>query len=230
MNKEKKMEQYYKAYDKRYKQVHEKNLSWSSNNRTEIIEEIIKKYNITNNSKILEIGCGEGRDAIYLLNKNYNLLATDVSAEAINYCKANDPNHTTNYQVLDVLDAKQIHTQYDFIYSIACIHMLVLDNDRNNYYKFIYNHLTDNGIALILSMGDGVNESKSNIKEAWNNTKRIHEETKEELTIATTSCRIVNFNTLTKEIEKNNMTILEKGITKIIPGFPQIMYVLIKKK
>ena len=230
MNKEKKMEQYYKAYDKRYKQVHEKNLSWSSNNRTEIVEEIIKKYNITNNSKILEIGCGEGRDAIYLLNKNYNLLATDVSTEAINYCKANDPNHITNYQVLDVLDAKQIHTQYDFIYSIACIHMLVLDNDRNNYYKFIYNHLTDNGIALILSMGDGVNESKSNIKEAWNNTKRIHEETKEELTIATTSCRIVNFSTLTKEIEKNNMTILEKGITKIIPDFPQIMYILIKKK
>ena len=224
------MEQYYKAYDKRYKQVHEKNLSWSSNNRTEIVEEIIKKYNITNNSKILEIGCGEGRDAIYLLNQNYNLLATDVSTEAINYCKAKDPNHTTNYQVLDVLDTKQIHTQYDFIYSIACIHMLVLDNDRNNYYKFIYNHLTDNGIALILSMGDGVNESKSNIKEAWNNTKRIHEETKEELTIATTSCRIVNFNTLTKEIEKNNMTILEKGITKIIPDFPQIMYVLIKKK
>ena len=224
------MEQYYKAYDKRYKQVHEKNLSWSSNNRTEIVEEIIKKYNITNNSKILEIGCGEGRDAIYLLNKNYNLLATDVSTEAINYCKAKDINHATNYQVLDVLDAKNFHNQYDFIYSIACIHMLVLDNDRNNYYKFIYNHLTDNGIALILSMGDGVNESKSNIKEAWNNTKRIHEETKEELTIATTSCRIVNFNTLTKEIEKNNMTILEKGITKIIPGFPQIMYVLIKKK
>ena len=230
MNKEKKMEQYYKAYDKRYKQVHEKNLSWSSNNRTKIIEEIIKKYNITNNSKILEIGCGEGRDAIYLLNQNYNLLATDVSAEAINYCKAKDPNHTTNYQVLDVLDAKHFHNQYDFIYSIACIHMLVLDNDRNNYYKFIYNHLTDNGIALILSMGDGVNESKSNIKEAWNNTKRIHEETKEELTIATTSCRIVNFNTLTKEIEKNNMTILEKGIIKITPSLPQIMYGLIKKK
>ena len=223
------MKPYYKAYDKRYKQVHEKNLSWSSNNRTEIIEEMMNKYNITKKSKILEIGCGEGRDAIYLLNKNYNLLATDASVEAINYCKANDKNHTTNYQVLDVLDAKHFHNQYDFIYSIACIHMLVLDTDRNNYYKFIYNHLTDNGIALILSMGDGINESKSNIKEAWTNTTRIHEETKEELTITTTSCRIVNFSNFTKEIEKNNMTILEKGITKIIPDFPQIMYVLIKK-
>lgn len=60
------MKPYYKAYDKRYKQVHEKKLSWSSNNRTEIIEKIINKYNITKDNKILEIGCGEGRDAIYL--------------------------------------------------------------------------------------------------------------------------------------------------------------------
>ena len=224
-----KIEPYYKAYDKRYKQVHVKNLSWSSNNRTKIIEEIIHKYSITKDSKILEIGCGEGRDAIYLLKNNYNLLATDVSEEAINYCKVKDKKHIMNYQVLDVLNALDFQKQYDFIYSIACIHMLVLDKDRNCYYKFIYNHLTDNGIALILSLGDGISESKSNIKEAFQNTTRIHEETKEKMTIATTSCRIVSFNTITKEIEKNNMTILEKGMTKIIPDFPQIMYILIKK-
>ena len=40
--------------------------------------------------------------------------------------------------------------------------MLVLDEDRNNYYKFIYNHLKQNGYALILSMGDGKKEFKSN--------------------------------------------------------------------
>lgn len=224
------MKKYYEAYDKRYKQVHKKHLSWSSNNRTKIIEEIINKYNIKKDNKILEIGCGEGRDARYLLNKNYNLLATDISKEAINYCKEHDKNHIDSYQVLDVLNPNNFSNKYNFIYSIACIHMLVLDIDRNNYYKFIYNHLEDKGLSLILTMGDGTKESKTNIEDSWKDTSRIHEETKEKLNIATTSCRIVNFNTLTKEVTDNNFQILEKGITNIIPDFPEIMYIVLKKK
>ena len=78
-------------------------------------------------------------------------------------------------------------------------------------------------------MGDGIKESKSNINDSFINTIRIHEETKEKLNIATTSCRIVSFNTLTKEILDNNFNIIEKGITSIIPDFPEIMYIVIKK-
>ena len=80
---------YYKAYDKRYKKVHENHLSWASNNNSKIVEEVMIKYNILSKSKILEIGCGEGRDARYLLRKGYNIYATDVSEEAIKYCIEN---------------------------------------------------------------------------------------------------------------------------------------------
>ena len=223
------MKEYYKAYDKRYRQVHKNNLSWASNNNTKIVYNCIKKYNIKKENSILEIGCGEGRDAKYLLHKNYNVLATDVSKEAINYCKFNDKNYKNNYKVLDVLDCKRFNKKFDFIYSVACIHMLIKDDDRNNYYKFIYEHLNDNGIALILSMGDGENESVSDSNLAWKNTIRIHEETKKEMNIASTSCRIVNFNTFFEEIKKNGFINLEYGITEIIPDFPEIMYVVIKK-
>lgn len=223
------MEKYYKAYDKRYKQVHEKNLSWSSNNNTEIVYECIKKYNIKKENNILEIGCGEGRDARVLLNKGYNLLATDVSKEAIKFCKEVDKKNYEKYFVLDVLDSKEFNSKFDFIYSIACIHMLTEDIDRNNYYKFIYDHLNNNGIALILSMGNGEQESVSDPKLAWEDSIRIHEETKEEILIASTSCRIVNFKTLFKEVKNNNLNIIEHGITEIIPDFPKIMYVVIKR-
>ena len=37
------MSKYYEAYDKRYKQVHDKGLSWSTDSNTEIVEEIINK-------------------------------------------------------------------------------------------------------------------------------------------------------------------------------------------
>ena len=48
------------------------------------------------------------------------------------------------------------------------VHLLYL-------YKCIYNHLENDGIALIICMGDGEKEYKSNINEAFNNTKRINE-------------------------------------------------------
>lgn len=223
-------EKYYKAYDKRYKQLHEKDLSWENDVQTEIIEQIIGKYNISKTDSILEIGCGEGRDSKVLLNKGYNLLATDVSHEAINYCKRIDENHSNNYDVLDVLDCNTFKDKFNFIYSIACLHMLVLDDDRKKYFDFIHNHLKNNGYALVLTMGDGLKESSSDINKAWEDTERVHQKTNEIINVATTSCRIVNFETLEKEIKNSNLVVIEKGITQIIPNFPEIMYVLIKLK
>ena len=79
------MKKYYEAYDKRYRQIHEKGLSWSTEDSTPIVEEMIRKYSLED-EKMLEIDCGEGRDARYLLDRNYDLLAIDVSVEAIDYC------------------------------------------------------------------------------------------------------------------------------------------------
>lgn len=223
------MKKYYEAYDTRYKQVHDKGLSWSPNNNTIIVEDIIIKYHLEKEN-ILEIGCGEGRDARYLLNKKYNVLATDISKEAINYCIKEDQIHKDNYKVLDALSDDISNDKYGFIYSIACLHMLVLDEDRSKYYKYIYNHLKDNGYALILTMGDGEIESSSDISKAFNNIKRTHQESNEELDIATTSCRIVNFDTLLKEVKNIGFDTIEYGITDIENHFDKIMYILIKKQ
>jgi len=56
---------------------------------------------------------------------------------------------------------------FDFIYSVAVIHMLVLDEDRNAFYQFIRSHLRQDGIALICTMGDGNVEMQSDIGKAF---------------------------------------------------------------
>lgn len=222
------MKKYYEAYDKRYKQVHNAGLSWSVDTNTKIVEEIIKKYKL-DNCNILEIGCGEGRDARYLLNKNYNLCATDISKEAIDYCIKNDPKHKDDYKILDVLKDNTINDKYGFIYSIACLHMLVLDEDRNKFYKYIYEHLNEYGYSLILTMGDGIKENESDITKAFEDIERVHQESNKRLKIATTSCRIVNYETLFKEVKNNRFDIIEYGITSIENHFDKIIYILIKK-
>ena len=47
-------------------------------------KELIDKYSI---SRILELGCGQGRDAIFFANLGCNVTATDISENAINFVK-----------------------------------------------------------------------------------------------------------------------------------------------
>ena len=73
-------------------------------------------------------------------------------------------------------------------------------------------------------------EHASDINTAFDIQERVHVETGSKVSVAATSCRIVSFQTLENELEKNNLSVVEKGITSIVPGFPVIMYVLVKKK
>lgn len=148
---------YYKAYENRYKQIYKLNELWTTNKPTPTILKIIKKYNISKNSNILEIGCGEGRDTIYLLENGYNVLGIDYSKTVIKKCISNNKKYINNFKQIDIIKNK-LNKKYNFIYSIAVIHMFITKEHRNKFYNFIYNHLNENGIALILSMGDGIKD------------------------------------------------------------------------
>ena len=218
--------EYYKAYEDRYKTIHQKGASWFSNTSTPIVMELLEKYGISLSSSILEIGCGEGRDAKALLEKGYCLKATDVSPEAISYCKAAFPEHISNFQTLDCL--KDHHPfSYTFIYSVAVIHMLVPSKDRTDFYQFIYQHLTENGLSLICTMGDGKIERETDIRKAFRVEEREH--SSGSIPVSSTSCKMVSFSTFEKELKENHFTIIEKGLTESFPDFPILMYALVKK-
>lgn len=157
---------YYTAYEERYKAAHEKGVSWASSKSTPIVLDVIRRYSILTDQDLLEIGCGEGRDSRAVLEKGYALLATDISNEAIAYCKKTMPPFEEHFRVLDHLSDK-LDRLFDFIYSIAVIHMLVLDEDRDGSYQFIRDHLKPDGYALICTMGDGEFEMQSDISRAF---------------------------------------------------------------
>ena len=222
------MEKYYQAYDKRYRQIHALNLQWSSDAVTPILQELIVQLGVRKTDKILEIGCGEGSDALWLLEQGYSVLATDVSNEAISYCKKKNPKFSHLFFQLDACEERLPQT-FKFIYSVAVIHMLVNQEDRNHFWTFIRNHLDEDGYGLILTMGDGEYEVTGDITKAFDNVNRTHQGTGQEVSIAATSCKMVNFATLEQEITGNGLHILQKGITSIRPDFPQIMYALVKR-
>ena len=219
------MRAYYEAYDERYRTIHEKGFSWAGDVATPIVLDVMQRFAISKEARILEIGCGEGRDARAVLEEGYNLLATDISPEAISYCKSRFPEDADRFEILDCLNG-DCNGTFDMIYAVAVIHMLVEDEDRLRFYSFIRNHLSGNGVALVCYMGDGETEFGTRAEEAFELRERNHFSGK--VMVASTSCRMVSFPSFEKEITDSGLVIVEKGITSAMPDFDSLMYAVIK--
>lgn len=218
---------YYEAYDDRYLQIHEQDLQWFSEVPSPIVMETIRTFDLSPQAKLLEIGCGEGRDAYPLLLQGFDLLATDISSEAIAFCRRKFPEFAFRFQVVDCV-AGMLDGRFDFIYAVAVLHMLVSEDDRDAFYRFLRAHLTPDGIALVCTMGDGAFERQSDIRTAFDRHERIHEPSGKKVQIAGTSCRIVNFRTFDAELTKNGLEVIKEGVTAVEPDFPQMMFAVVK--
>ena len=221
------MKKYDEAYDLRYRQVHAQGLTWFDGAPTPIVAQVMERYHITGDKRMLEIGCGEGRDAAPLLGKSCNLLATDVSPHAVEDCKKRFPQWKEHFRCLDCLKDK-LDEQFDFIYAMAVLHMLVPDEDRAGFWGFIREHLTENGLGLVMVMGDGEITRATDIASAFDTQVRVHEKTGREVEIASTSCRMVTTEELRKEIRAAGLTEVDMGRTAC-EDFPMATYAVVKR-
>lgn len=222
-------DEYYKAYEKRYKKVYESNNLWEIPKPTPEIFNTINKYKISKDSKILELGSGEGRDAIFLLDKGYNVLALEYSISAVGKCmELTNNKYPNNFKQFDIMQDR-LPGKYDFIYSIAVIHMFVEEHHRKKFYDFIYEHLSKDGKALIISMGNGEDEYKSDINMAFDEVERTNINSNEKVTVASTSCCIKSIPNMIKEIENSNLKIIENKIIEDVPNFDKCCCFIVEK-
>ena len=219
------MRHYCEAYDDRYRVIHAQGLQWSSDTPTPIVLEALRRY-AEPGEAVLELGCGEGRDARAVLEAGYRLCATDLSPAAIAYCRARMPERADCFRELDCL--RGTHTRrYRFVYAVAVLHMLVRDEDRSAFYGFIRDHLTPDGAALICTMGDGAFEMQSDPDEAFAVREREHPAGMQR--VAATTCRMVSFETLLSELAANGLAPVETGLTEAMPDFNSLMYAVVKR-
>lgn len=220
---------YYEAYDERYRQIHELDLKWFMEGPSEIVLETMESFGIGKESRILELGCGEGRDANFLLRQGYQVLATDVSSEAVAYCRKHMAGYEESFRFLDCVK-ERMDEKFDFIYAVAVVHMLVEDEDRAGFYGFYREQLKENGIGLICTMGDGEMERKSDVATAFDLQERVHEQSGKRVCIAGTSYRAVSFDTFRYELEENGLEILQEGFTDVQPDYWKMMYAVVRRK
>lgn len=208
------MKNYYLAYEERYKKVHSEGLLWFSDNPTPELLDWIEYNHISAGDEICEIGCGEGRDALYLSEMGFNVTAVDVSETAIEKCKeiARSKGLNVNFIIADALCLnKTIKAKYKWVYSIATLHMLVNDIDREKFLNSVHELLQPEGRLLLISMGDGVSEIKTDISDAFELQERNHMYTGKKLLVAGTSYRRINWCNHKNELEKSGF-VIERAI------------------
>ena len=104
---------------------------------------------INEKSFILDVGCGEGRNSIFLASKNHIIEAFDISEAGINKAKliAKNMNLNINFWHQDLAEFK-FNKQYDVILSHGVLHLTekhyrdefihnAKENTKNGGYNFI---------------------------------------------------------------------------------------------
>ncbi|XP_063920101.1 EEF1A lysine methyltransferase 2-like [Zophobas morio] len=116
------------------------------------IEWIKKQESISKNSKILDIGCGNGMFLVELFTQGYvNLFGIDYSEDAIELAKsiAQKRNFKIEYSVCNILEG--LEGQFDVIHDKGTYDAISLNANikehRVTYLKNIFKGLTDTGLV-----------------------------------------------------------------------------------
>ena len=99
------------------------------------------------NLKVLDIGCGEGKDAVYMAEKGCDVTAFDITHSGIAKTKklANQKNVDIETFVGDINNFT-IDKKFDIIYSTGTIQYL-FDNNIDDFFKKIKNIINVNGVV-----------------------------------------------------------------------------------
>ena len=191
-----------KYYDDNIDSYKEQWLNDFTKNYNFEIPDIFLSY-LSENSHILDLGCGTGRDSKYFINKGYQVTSIDGSYEMCNIARSLLKKEVEQINFLDI-DYKE---KFDGVF--ACASLLHLDNeDLIVILKKISSALKQNGILYTcFKYGDSTRVDKGRFYNDMNEEK---------------------FLDLIKNIE--NLKILKSWITEQYKSDTKFLNYIIKKR
>jgi tellurite methyltransferase len=109
------------------------NEKWQNNshNQNQANPFAIKALNYIKNNfkkptiKLLDLGCGNGRDSLFFANNGAEVLAVDISEQALSSLKQSNPNISTQLQNFEYLNLPK--NSFDIIYAHLSLHYFNTD-------------------------------------------------------------------------------------------------------
>jgi cyclopropane fatty-acyl-phospholipid synthase-like methyltransferase len=95
-----------------------------------LIKKLAEFIGTLNNLNVLDVGCGEGKNAVYLASRGATVLAVDISMTAITNGRRYFPEfESITWKVADVLDLRlEVHT-FDIVIAYGLFHCLSSADD-----------------------------------------------------------------------------------------------------
>lgn len=109
---------------------------------------------LNNNTKILEINCGTGHDAIKLAPKVYSILATDISEKMIEVAEQKNIHNNLKFEIQDIKKfGENLSADFDLLFSnFGGLNCLTAEEIKS-FGKKINNNLTSNSKLVLVLMG-----------------------------------------------------------------------------
>lgn len=134
------------AYITQYEKWYESDEYFWGTKEADLCHELIKLIPPSKDIKVLDIGCGEGKDAVFLAKQGYTVYAFDITKSGIKKTNrlANENNVKINAFIADINDFN-INEKFDIIYSTGTIQYL--DDDKiDTFFEKVKDMTNPNGI------------------------------------------------------------------------------------
>lgn len=89
---------------------------------------VVRSLDYIKSGAVLDIGAGEGRNALFLAEKGFAVTALDISKEAIEKCRSLAKKEKLKIQtVVSRIEDFTFKEKYDYILSVATLHLVEKD-------------------------------------------------------------------------------------------------------
>jgi len=97
-------------------------------------------------NKVLELGCGAGRNAIYLAKQGCSVVGVDLSDKALQWAqkRVDEANVSVELNRANIFELNLQEESFDFIYDSGCFHHIA-PHRRVTYIEMIHKLLKPNG-------------------------------------------------------------------------------------
>ena len=113
--------------------------------------DLILKGKIPENARILDAGCGEGRNAIYFIQEGYEYLGIDSDESKIRLAQYMSSNISTSKAIFKVGDIRQMrdNATFDLVICSRVLHFAESENDFFEMWSSISEQVSQGGMIYI---------------------------------------------------------------------------------
>jgi SAM-dependent methyltransferase len=132
-----------------YKTQMVETMPWYNENLDSDLEKELAEKKIITDGKFLDLGTGPATQAMWLAERGFKVIGSDLSEAAISRAKKIYSNaKNVNFIVDDIINSKLKDNEFDYIFDRGCFHVL-LPADRKKYISKIKKLLKANGILFL---------------------------------------------------------------------------------